>query len=49
MAECGDDGEPIVHKYPDSPIAKAYLTLAGTVSQQIANIKPPADLPGLQL
>src|SRR3989440_8117857 len=28
VAECGDAGEPIVHKYPDSPVAKAYRTLA---------------------
>src|ERR1041385_2868230 len=24
IAECGDQGDPIVHKYPDSPVAKAY-------------------------
>src|SRR6202007_2941438 len=24
VAECGDSGEPIVHKYPDAPAAKAY-------------------------
>ena len=31
VAECGDHGEPIVRKYPDSPVAKAYLKLAATV------------------
>jgi ATP-binding protein involved in chromosome partitioning len=31
VAECGDTGDPIVHKYPDSPIAKAYRALAETV------------------
>src|ERR1700676_500611 len=34
IAECGDNGDPIVHKYPDSSIAKAYLALATTVSEQ---------------
>src|SRR5207245_3741612 len=28
VAECGDSGQPIVQKYPDSPVAKAYLALA---------------------
>lgn len=36
VAECGDAGEPIVHRYPDSPIAKVYLELANTVTQQLA-------------
>jgi ATP-binding protein involved in chromosome partitioning len=49
VAECGDQGDPIVHKYPDSAVAKAYLALAGTVSEQVAKIVPPAELPGLQL
>ena len=31
VAECGDTGEPIVRKYPDSPVAKAYLKLAETL------------------
>src|SRR5437868_4650468 len=49
VAECGDQGDPIVHKYPDSAVAKAYLALAGTVSEQVAQVKPPAELPGLEL
>ena len=48
VAECGDIGDPIVHKYPDSPVAKTYLALATTVSQEVANL-PQAELPGLQL
>src|SRR5258708_9288202 len=36
VAECGDTGDPIVHKYPDSAIAKAYLVLATTVAQELA-------------
>lgn len=49
VAECGDQGDPIVHKYPDSPVAKSYLALATTVSKQIAKVGPQAELPGLQL
>ena len=49
VAECGDTGDPIVHKYPDSPIAKSYLELATTVSQQLAKGEKPPELPGLQL
>src|ERR1700704_5879985 len=33
VVECGDQGDPIVHKYPDSAVAKAYLVLATTVSE----------------
>src|SRR6266404_9600219 len=49
VAECGDTGDPIVHKYPDSPVAKTYLALATSVSEQLAKMGPQAELPGLQL
>jgi ATP-binding protein involved in chromosome partitioning len=50
IAECGDGGDPIVHKYPDSPIAKSYLDLAGVVAQHIANSTvETAELPTLKL
>jgi len=49
IAECGDQGDPIVHKHPDSEIAKTYLELATIVTQQIHQMPPPAELPGLQL
>lgn len=49
VAESGDAGEPIVYRYPDSPVSKTYLTLAGTVIEQLAKIGPVAELPGLQL
>jgi len=26
VAECGDAGDPIVHKYPDSPVAQSTAT-----------------------
>ncbi len=49
VAECGDTGEPIVRKFPDSAIAKAYLALATTVGQELGKTAPPPELPGLQL
>src|SRR5262245_10033359 len=49
VAECGDQGDPIVHKHPDSEIAKTYLSLATTVSAEIAKGGAPSELPGLQL
>jgi ATP-binding protein involved in chromosome partitioning len=48
VAECGDNGEPIVRKYPDSPVAKAYMTLATTVAAA-ANVPGNAPLPQVQL
>jgi len=38
VAECGDGGEPIVRKYPDSPAAKAYVQLASIVVQSIGSL-----------
>jgi ATP-binding protein involved in chromosome partitioning len=49
VAECGDTGEPIVRKFPDSPIAKSYLALATTVSQELAKAGAQPELPGLTL
>src|SRR3954453_23762896 len=49
VAECGDAGDPIVHKYPDSPVAKAYLALASRVDQQLKQSAQQTPLPGLQM
>ncbi|HZZ80423.1 MAG TPA: Mrp/NBP35 family ATP-binding protein [Gemmataceae bacterium] len=50
VAECGDNGDPIVHKYPDHPVSKTYLNLAVTVSEQIAkSTNDTAELPTLNL
>ena len=49
VAECGDTGEPIVRKFPDSPIARSYLALATTVSQELAKAGEQPELPGLQM
>jgi ATP-binding protein involved in chromosome partitioning len=48
VAECGDRGEPIVRKYPDSLVAKAYMALAATAME--ATSKPSAAaLPSVEL
>jgi ATP-binding protein involved in chromosome partitioning len=49
VSACGDAGEPIVQKYPDSPVAKAYLALATAISQELQKGPRPEELPGLQL
>ena len=49
VAECGDEGVPIVRKYPDSEVAKAYLQLATRVSQELANVRQEPELPEVQL
>jgi ATP-binding protein involved in chromosome partitioning len=49
VAECGDQGDPIIHKYPDSEVAKAYLALATTVAQQLQQAGPQQELPTLKL
>jgi ATP-binding protein involved in chromosome partitioning len=49
VVECGDTGDPIVHKYPDAPVARAYQKLAQTVIAELEHGTPPELLPGLQL
>lgn len=49
VAECGDMGDPIVHKYPDSPIAQAYRELASTVIKGLEQNQPGTELPELKL
>jgi ATP-binding protein involved in chromosome partitioning len=49
VAECGDMGDPIVHKYPDAPVSKAYLALATTVAQELGRAGTQAPLPSLNL
>ncbi len=48
VAECGDAGDPIVHKYPDSPVAKAYTKLAETVAAELERAGGQPDLPTLE-
>jgi ATP-binding protein involved in chromosome partitioning len=49
VAQCGDAGEPIVHKYPSSPVAKAYLNLAQTVAQELRGGAGQPALPTVEL
>jgi ATP-binding protein involved in chromosome partitioning len=49
VAESGDSGDPIVHKYPDSPVAAAYRTLAETVVGELNKAAKGPELPTLQL
>jgi ATP-binding protein involved in chromosome partitioning len=49
VAECGDTGEPIVRRYPDSPVAKAYLELTTSLSRRLAEMKEPDALPEVSL
>ncbi|MBO0698744.1 MAG: Mrp/NBP35 family ATP-binding protein [Zavarzinella sp.] len=48
VAECGDGGDPIVRRYPDSPVAKSYLALAAAVMGAAAQAGTQA-LPEVQL
>jgi ATP-binding protein involved in chromosome partitioning len=49
VAECGDNGDPIVHKYPDSPSANAYRALAETVVRELAKTEQEPGLPEVQM
>lgn len=49
VAECGDQGDPIVHKYPDSTVAKAYQSLSESVAKELKKIGEQPGLPTLDL
>lgn len=49
VAECGDQGEPIVHRYPDSPVGKVYLGLATIVGEELGKVGKQPTLPSLKL
>jgi ATP-binding protein involved in chromosome partitioning len=49
VAECGDQGDPIVHKYPDSPVSAAYRTLSQTVVAEVQRRGQGPELPEVQL
>src|SRR5215211_1550503 len=48
VAECGDGGEPIVARHPDSSVARSYLALAAAVMGAAATAGADA-LPEVQL
>ena len=49
VAECGDAGEPIVSKYPDSLVSAAYLKLALVVMEESKKSARQPGLPDVQL
>ncbi len=49
VSACGDAGEPIVRKHPDSPVATAYLALATSVLKRLNEMPAPDQLPEVQL
>ena len=49
VTECGDAGDPVVHKYPDSDVAKAYRTVAAAVVRELQKAGPEPGLPEVQL
>jgi ATP-binding protein involved in chromosome partitioning len=49
VAACGDEGEPIVSKHPDSPVSRAYAELVTTVRAQLDKLSADTPLPEVQL
>jgi ATP-binding protein involved in chromosome partitioning len=47
VAECGDQGDPIVHRHPEAPVAKAYARLADTVVKELEKLGQQPQLPSL--
>ncbi|MFO0928675.1 MAG: Mrp/NBP35 family ATP-binding protein [Gemmataceae bacterium] len=48
VAECGDQGEPIVQRHPDSPVGRAFAALADAVVAQLEQ-GTATELPEAQL
>src|SRR5262245_47132864 len=49
VTECGDQGEPIVHRHVDSPVAQAFLKLADHVAEQAIAAQDVEKLPEVEL
>ena len=49
VAACGDEGEPMVSKHPESPVARAYAALVGTVRAELDRLDSEKPLPEVQL
>lgn len=49
VAECGDEGEPIVHRHPDAPISQCYVNLATTVISELKRIGEQPKLPDVEM
>jgi ATP-binding protein involved in chromosome partitioning len=49
VTECGDGGEPIVQRHPDSPVAKSFLKLASTLAEAARQRREADALPVVEL
>jgi ATP-binding protein involved in chromosome partitioning len=49
VAECGDSGEPMVRRYPDALVSKAYHEIAAALWKQLESQSAPAPLPQVEL
>ena len=49
VAECGDQGVPIVARHPDSAVARSYQELAATVRRALGDVTGGPELPEVQL
>jgi ATP-binding protein involved in chromosome partitioning len=49
VTECGDNGEPIVQRHPESDAAKAFIKLAGIVAEQSRLAKGAEPLPEVEI
>jgi ATP-binding protein involved in chromosome partitioning len=49
VTECGDAGDPIVHKYPDAAVSRSYRDLAATVIQGLQQSQAGPELPEVKL
>jgi ATP-binding protein involved in chromosome partitioning len=49
VAECGDRGEPIVRRHPESAVAAAYMNLATTARRQLLQAGQKPELPTLEV
>src|SRR5437762_3591642 len=49
VTECGDQGEPIVHRHKDAPASQAFLKLADHVAEQAIAAQEVEKLPEVEL
>jgi ATP-binding protein involved in chromosome partitioning len=49
VSECVDGGEPIVRRYPDSPVAQSYQAIARTIWHTLNQQQPTPPLPSVEL
>jgi ATP-binding protein involved in chromosome partitioning len=49
VGACGDAGEPIVRRHPDSPVSKAFVAIAQRVVNEMLKQPTAAALPAVEL